>query len=527
MLSIDGDDPAWTPLDVNGDGGQDLARAVIGPLNQLYVQELISLGNGQWQPEPATSIDPSSTLHVNPSDDPIGNALSDADNENWQPTDVNLDGRGDLVKATESAGDVHVQMLLSDGAGGWIAQDSLEPIPAGNSPGNWRVDSDRGAITLTHLTDAGGADALQTMQSDLEPDAIASTANGLGANTAIGYGHGTGYSAADTPGPQCRVPQGSLPYLVTSIATHVNDVGLQPATITVGGKTLTSLHVNPSTIVSDSSSVRYACPRYSPTLQSFQGWTDSWTTHDVAANPVTGGPGRPGSIDHVIRTIDDSGIQQTSLNATTSLDGVPLEQTKTSYEPVGDGPPYVDLPSRSESGHCDAGGCATSTRTLSYDANGDVIDEFDAASGSGLQRETKTSYDDNDQLWMHRLPHRTDVYAPQQGNKLLRASLHCYDGDTSPLCDHPSATTARGLITAVRKLADQSSQEWVTTHAYGYDQYGNQTSSTDGDGHTSTTTYDSQGLFPIRFCNALRPTPSAAPPAATTARPRHPRRQSQ
>ena len=94
-----GDDGAWQPADVNGDGDQDLARVITAPSGQLDVEELISLGNGDWQPGPVTAI-PTAGL---------GGFLADADDEDWHATDLDLDGRSDLVKATESDGTLQVQ----------------------------------------------------------------------------------------------------------------------------------------------------------------------------------------------------------------------------------------------------------------------------------------------------------------------------------------------------------------------------------------------------------------------------------
>ena len=137
---------------------------------------------------------------------------------------------------------------------------------------------------------------------------------------------------------------------------------------------------------------------------------------------------------------------------------------------------------------------------LSYDADGNVTSEVDTAAGSGLQRTITTGYLYDDADWLHDQPRLTQTYAGSAGNALpLRATLTCYDDDTSPECKLPlqpqPPPAVRGLVLATRQLDGTT---WVTTGSHLYDKFGNQVAATDADGHTTTTSYDSAGLFPIK-----------------------------
>ena len=564
------DDGAWQPVDVNGDGSQDLARVLAEPPDktgdprQLVVETLISLGDGAWQPGPATTLsDTASSGTTQPS------YLSEADNENWTATDLDLDGRGDLVKATESDGTLRIQMLLSNGPGGWILSQATAPgtVNTGGTE-NWAVQADHGTVTLTRLTDSTGNYRLDLVRSGYTPEIITSTHNGLGASTQVTYSAASAFTAADTPAGQCRLPQDSAPFVVTKLTTSVLDPGLTPAAPTVGdttaqpatylvqsGDTLgrisqaklgnasrwpqiwavnedraepggasftnpadlqpgwslllpaqtpadDALTVTAGRTVSDSSTFRYSCGQFSVPLRSFLGWTDTWTTHDAATDPVTGSGGRPASVEHVTRSIDAaSGLDQVTLGEVTDAAGTPLKRTTTSFEPVGDSPPYVNLTVRTDTGDCAAGTCADSSAVFTYDADGNVTSETDAAAGSGLERETTTSYLYDDDAWLHDQRRVTETYADNNGAKqILRATLTCYDDDTSSECpaQHPPAN--RGLLTATREF---NGSTWLTMDTYTYDSFGNQLTDTDAGGHTTTTTYDPAGLFPVKACNAL------------------------
>jgi YD repeat-containing protein len=553
-----GDDGAWQPLDLNGDGQTDLARVIVGPVDQLYVEELISLGNGTWQPEPATAI----TTHGW-----TNSFLSNEDNEDWLAADVDLDGRGDLIKATQLGPTVNVQMLLSDGAGAWTQTQWRTTSDSPGGADDWRVNSDGGAVTFTHLTNSTGDYKQDQIHSDLAPDTVASTSNGLGATTQVTYSPADTFTAGDTPAPQCQVPQDSGPFVVTTLTTSVQEPGLaqtnpapagptaQPVVYQVrDGDTLSAISrlelgdanrwpqiwaanedraepggasftnptqirsgwtltipaaATPSTLtvtaprtVSDSSTIRYGCGHYSATLRTFQGWTDTWTTHAAATDPVTGAAARPGSIEHVTRAIDNnSGIDQVILDETTDTNGTPLDRTQTTYQPIGTSAPFVNLTARTDSGNCANNTCADTSTVLTRDSDGNVTDEKDTAAGSGLQRDTTTSYLYDDNAWLHAQGRLTQTYADQNGTqKLIRASLTCYDGDTTPDCDSPQNPTARGLLTATRQL---DGSNWITTHTYRYDSFGNPTTDTDANNHTTTTTYDPTGQFPVKTCNAL------------------------
>ncbi len=490
------DDAAWTPVDVNGDGMQDLAR-VVPDGNRLDAQTLISRGDGTFQRVDDLAWESSPA---------VPDAVADGDTEDWQAADVDLDGRGDLVKATQTGTTLRVDALLSDGTGQWTHRQWETTVSAGGT--GWQVEADSGPLQLTHLTGAS-APALEAVTSGVAPDTITTTRNGLGATTHIAYQPGASFLPVTDPvEAACATPQGSVPYVATRLGTSVVAPGLaRPAGAGSArtGAAHGALRVVGGRTTRDTSTLAYSCPRYSVPLGTFVGWQDTWTRHAAATSPVTGGVARPASIEHLSRAIDVvSGIDHVAVDETTDGTGGLLRRTTTEYEPTGSAPPYLDQVSRTDTGPCTGSTCSDTVTTLTHDADGNVTRQVDTAAGDGRQRTTTTQWLYDDLLWLRDQPRRTTTTqpGPEGGTTTLADTLSCYDHDTTPQCDSPQASTARGLVTLTRAF-DDDTDTWITTSTHDYDGLGNAVRSTDADGEPTTTTYDPSGLFPVRTCNAL------------------------
>ena len=158
------------------------------------------------------------------------------------------------------------------------------------------------------------------------------------------------------------------------------------------------------------------------------------------------------------------------------------------------------------------GVCATSTvkfghdEVPGHDEFGNITSQTAQAAGSNRKRRTETFYLHDHTRWLQALPRLSRTVDPADPDRLLRATLTCYDKDTLPDCDHLPAN-ARGLATLTRQW-DNTRGGFVVTGQAGYDEFGNQTTSTDGRDNTTTTTFDPQlHLHPIKVCNAHKPEP--------------------
>lgn len=503
-----GDDSAWTATDTNADGKQDLVRVILGQ----FVEELVSSGKGTWRTQPPVDLS-SGENAIAP--------LAHADSENWGVADVDLDGRVDLVHVSTRTGDLQIDTLLSDGAGKWARRHS--PVSAvGAAATTWAVDSVDGKLTLSRLRRTATGFELKRVISDAAPDAISSVANGLGVRTTLNYT--TGMAFAESGGPaNCSIPVGAVPFVVVNLTTGVMEPALTPnasppvtsppsmqrllVPVTKGADRVSPASVaaaSANITITDTTGIRYGCPQYSTALRSFTGWEDTWTTHAQAIDRLTGAVGRPASVDHVTRSIDNrSGISQIVGDETTDANGIVLARATSAYEAIGDAAPYVDLVARTDNGTCTGGSCADTSTKVTHDADGNVTIESDTASGSGLTRTIDTDYLVDDELWLHNQPRLTRTYdTTANKNALVAATAICYDGDTVPDCNPAMVVETRGLVSSIHQY-DSTADKWVATHTFTYDHFGNQIRDTDAKEHPSTITYDQSGLHAVSVCNAV------------------------
>ncbi len=130
---------------------------------------------------------------------------------------------------------------------------------------------------------------------------------------------------------------------------------------------------------------------------------------------------------------------------------------------------------------------------LDYDSFGNVTVEIRAGDQEPTWNYTNFSY--NQDLWiLERVSHKK-VTATMSG-PTLRESWYYYDGASSS-----STPPTAGNLTKEEHYLDTGGNT-VTT--YGYDSYGNQTGTTDPNGHTTKVQYDSfVNTFPVQTTNAL------------------------
>ena len=467
ILSTPADSPTWRASDINGDGASDLSRVSLRPDGIVLIETLRSNGDGTYTPR---------TQAVGPAS---GGVADSADTARWAPADVDHDERADLVRVVTCDGSPIVQAALSDGDGRWTMTTWRgNPVPGLPSTSTWRIGdrSGTGRTSALRLDTTGNGLTVTTIDSDAPRELIHSVTNGLGATTFVDYSPGTDMLNADaTAAPQCRVP-GSV--AATPVVTAV------------------TTHDTPSDAF-DLTTNRYACPRYSSKRRRFVAWSQSWTTHAAAVN-------RPASTEHVTSDVFPSGIIQPVLDKITDEHGQLLRATRSDYVPVGL-TPETNLMSRAQVSACSAGNCATSTVELSHDKFGNITRELARAAGTARQRETDTSYLYEHPWWLNGLPHSIRIVDPAHPDQTLRSSLIGYDNDTSTDCQQ-MPPRPRGLITTTRAWDNALGRGgFIVTSQACYDDYGNQTSSTDANGNTATTTFDPQlHLYPIKTCNALK-----------------------
>ncbi|MEU1388093.1 MULTISPECIES: deaminase domain-containing protein [unclassified Nonomuraea] len=151
-----GDLTGWRLLDQNGDGLADLVHLQPTSSVGLTVRTVLAGTDGVWRPQqPAGPYPP----------------LFAADTLNWQVTDINRDGRGDLVRVVNRRTEIGIEVLLAAGTG-WIERPSTVlklgrhgwPAALGDSA-NWHaadVDGD-GAADLVHLARGARGPRIHTL----------------------------------------------------------------------------------------------------------------------------------------------------------------------------------------------------------------------------------------------------------------------------------------------------------------------------------------------------------------------------
>lgn len=459
----------WIAMDANGDTTVDLVQPWFdATTGQDSITTLYSLGNGSWssrtRPLDLTAADGGPRI---------------TETVGWHAISLQLGQRTALTRVWNRDGLAQIDTATPQADGSWLAQRS-DPVGGAMLAGRpdmsaWQSGDLAGAQTptvfrLDHDPDAGLS--LNAITASGANNLVTDIDNGVGATTRVGYGSSTDSFPADrVPAASCRLPPGATRVDVTQI--HTEDA---------------ASHTD------DTATVTYDCPTWSRHSHTILAW-DTLT------------------IEHPRTAARDAWREQTVVDANPSIDIVhtgseavsgsnAVRRTDFRYEPEGNAPPFTDLLASRTEQECDtnADNCITRTTKLTHDADGNVIDSREGATGADGRRQTHTTYNEaHGEPYLVALPREQTIFDPANRKRVLAHTFTCYDGDTTADCSQPPT---RGLATLHRAWDDREGH-WVTTSTT-YDTHGNPTATTDANRHRSSTTYDELGLHPVRSCNALQ-----------------------
>ncbi|MET8151721.1 FG-GAP-like repeat-containing protein [Actinoplanes sp. NPDC049668] len=479
----------WLVADANGDGKADLVRPD-RTATGISVRSLLAHGDGRWRPENAADAFPN----------PFADDAAIADTARWRVTDVNHDGRSDLlhllpfrlpphVPGGQPELGLRIDTLTSLGQGVWRPTAPVpNALPGYASPGALEfapADADGDAdADLVRLDLRAGSLQVTTIRAAAPPDLLVGVDNGLGARTSIGYRPSSAFRTRSPPAPElsgCHLPHGVVLNLPAAVELRV--AGTSPAR----------------------AEYDYSCARWSYTDRRLLGWARTATTQAAAANR----PARS-TVQHY--RIDDTCLVRPVSSFRQDAAGRLLGRTVTSYLPTGGRVPATCLPETAGTWEYDTptgGGPAVGRESriaYAYDRFGNV-ERFQALgdpADPGDDQVIRRRFRPATQPWIVDAPAGEELRdGTGATSKRLRDTGWCYDGDNGPprgAC--PGVPGRLGLLTAVKRLDDRG--RYLTT-TLTYDAFGNRTSVTDALGHTTTTTYDPERqLLPERVCNALR-----------------------
>ena len=507
------DSLGWNVMDVNGDSTSDLVHLeYIG--TEYVIDALLSAGSDAW-------------VHVRDSvawGTPADTTGLWRDTQNWKPVDTNADGRMDLAhvhvnhpKCRDVDGRIlctgttsgRVDTFQSNGDGTWEAMPQADPLPgsAYGSSSHWRsveVNGD-GKGDLIRIGGGGEQIVATSLLSTRPLDLMSRISNGMGSETTVDYTPSSHWVPWNDPRPGCYLPAGVVLQHVSSVTTQEG-------------------HFD----TSDNVGYDYGCPRWSYAKRSFLGYEFVASTHAETLNS----PKRAAVARYKIS--DECGAR-IGVSEERSADHSILTRTETYYQDdpgwdhnsIGP-PPYRCLQEASVEYQCDAGTrfvedsvCVASRTEFSYDKENGNINETRECSYEGFdytydtvapkcestspneqERTTLTEYKPATGPYIVGLPSREAVFEGlgYEGKQPVSNTRYCYDDDLSQSCE---ATPSRGLLTAMKEW-DNEDQRYLTTN-YKYDDFGNQTSVEDANGHCCTTAEfdNTYHLFPVKICNAL------------------------
>ncbi len=445
-----------TFVDINGDGKADLVRIWKKNTTEAWAQ--VSLSNG-------ISFAESSNVKVGGWGATVMDFLADA----------NGDGRPDVIRIWNNGGTATAQVNFFDGLGYGTVSSNAQ---IGTFDTTWKysfndVDGD-GRADLVRIWGSGGRALAKVFLAasaggPTPPDLLTSITNGLGGSTTIAY-----------------VPSSDWPSQYTSRGGNFPTV--EQVVVSDGrGHSGTTIY-------------SYANAQFSPADKAFLGFRFQEAVVDDQGTYVE---------TYNRQTVQSTG--QADSIYTKNNTGQVFGYTTFSYAEGGNGTtvPYSSQVSATSEFELNLGTTGRENRsTFSYDSYGNqtqITYQGDVAV-IGDEFIKVIAYNYNPALYLVENEKSEQKYS---GTTVVAAnkvdeSIYFYDGATS------SATLpTKGILTRTDSWNNQTGG-YVSASAM-FDSYGNEISSTDTRGATSTTVYD--GVYhqhPIQSTNALGQTTSGA-----------------
>lgn len=455
--------------DFNGDGKADLLHKNAG------ADMLIALSNGKLF-EDTLDWTPNYFFGANPL--PPSTAVA-----RYRLGDFNGDGRSDIfyvhsdskLYVARSHGEFFTQAFWGGPWGGAGTDEEAEGrYQAADFNGDGKDDLlYLGSDSKMHVALAGGG----------SPDLLTNVANGLGATTAIAYTPSSAW-------PQTFLPVGMVLQTVSSVTTCSGRDSNGDGAVNTGD--------------CGSLTYTYSGANWSSTAKSFLGFRYVKTILDGAGNY---------SEIYNRQSVAASGMPEVTYHKNSA--GQIYEYRGQVYAEVGNGTttPYSSLKTEAWRFTCNLTNTCRRTlqrfyydvygnlyRTEDYgayiDTNNDGVDE-----AIGDERTSSAWHYPNAAGYLVKLPGYKNVFrcvgCPLDGTNLIEQTLFEYDNS-----GNYTTPPTLGSLTRQRAWNNQTGGHLNTTFVY--DTWGNQLSSTDPRGSTSTTDYDATyHLYPTETCNAL------------------------
>ena len=421
--------------DANGDGTSDIVMFTRIQNNGVQTYALLSNGRNFV---PASGSDPLQTF-TNAS---FGISDSSAP---LKVADINGDGRLDILSSNFTIRSFGSR-YSDNGSRPFAGTDEVVAIADFNGDGTDDVArrASNASFSTVWLSSGGQADLLTWMQ---EP---------LGGQTSVTYA-----PSAGTPGSR-------LPFIMQLVKTVTTDDGRNTST-------------SRNTVTYD-----YAGGQWSRAERQFMGFRTVTATLPCIAGETT----CPKRVLTYLQTPACAG-EVLLDQMTDGAGGLLSQQTKTIAADAQ--VPFTCLATSVENRIFDGGASKAVQQDYGYDIYGNVTQEFDTgetANGGDERFSTSVFYPQWNE-YMVSCPALTAVYQGSSASApLLSATRISYDGAVF--------NTAPWRCEKTREENWVAGDSWIASGWWGYDEFGNLISASDGVGNTATTVYDGAfALYPV------------------------------
>lgn len=463
-----GDTAAWKVADVNGDGATDLLRLSLYDQG-MQIYTAFSTGDG--------GFDFLRSQSWSRGVGSLWNLMNDL--PNWRVLHVNGDQRADLVHLVLTAGGVQIEQLLSLDDGWWRPVIASVPLTVPETA-SWQAadllgDGSQDLVRFDYgRSPTWPFPSITSLRSTTRRQLLTGLTGEAGGRVTVAYEPSTRWLATPSPAP-CGLPAGAILQTVAEVA--VSDGRGSPP---------------------DRRIYSYGCPRWSYSERSFLGWEE-------VASSRAASDGREAQVTAERYLLTDPCLVQEASSRVSSLGDAVSSARRTEYLDPGPLPPYRCEPTAVAETRIEREAQPLVVRTtFAYDGFGNLTEraELGSASEGDQERLVRRQYHAATGPYLVSLPRLEEIFETRLGAPAGPAkgrTFYCYDGDLSAEC---TAAPVRGLLTAVHAW-DNVEGTYATTRFH-HDAYGNVIRTTDAEGETSTTTYDSvHHLFPETSCNAL------------------------